>query len=50
MGTNESTQEMTETRVFDLPLDGFQLKDHPWLAADVAIEDEIKYALDEIRL
>ena len=26
MGTKESTQEMTETREFDLPQDGFQLK------------------------
>ena len=31
MGTKESTQEMTETRDFDLPQDGFRLKDHPWL-------------------
>ena len=50
MGANESTQEMAETRVFDLPQDGFQLKDHPWLAEDITVEDEIKYALDEIRL
>ena len=41
MGTKESTQEMTETREFDLPQDGFQLK---------TVEDEIRYALDEIRL
>ena len=41
MGTKESTQEMTETREFDLPQDGFQLKNHPWLAADVTVEDEI---------
>ena len=40
MGTKESTQEMTETREFDLPQ----------LAADVTVEDEIRYALDEIRL
>ena len=50
MGTKESTQEMTETREFDLPQDGFRLKDHPWLAADITVEDEIRYALDEIRL
>ena len=49
MGTKESRQEMTETRDFDLLQDGFQLKDHPWLAADVIVE-EIRYALDEIRL
>ena len=42
MGTKESTQEMTETREFDLPQDGFQLKNHPWLAADVTVEDEIR--------
>ena len=36
MGTKESTQEMTETRDFDLPQD--------------TVEDEIRYALDEIRL
>ena len=46
MGTKESTQEMTETREFDLPQDGFQLKNQ----ADVTVEDEIRYALDEIRL
>ena len=40
MGTKESRQEMTETRDFD----------HPWLAADVTVEEEIRYALDEIRL
>ena len=50
MGTKESTQEMTETRDFDLPQDRFQLKDHPWLAAEITVEDEIRYALDEIRL
>ena len=50
MGTKESTQEMTETRDFDLPQDRFQLKDHPWLAADITVEEEIRYALDEIRL
>ena len=50
MGTKESTQEMTETRDFDLPQDGFQLKNHPWLAADITVEEEIRYALDEIRL
>ena len=49
MGTKESTQEMTEIRDFDLPQVGYQLKDHPWLAADVTVEDEIRYALDEIR-
>ena len=32
MGTNENTQEMTETRGFDLPREDFQLTDHPWLA------------------
>ena len=41
---------MTETRDFDLSQDRFQLKDHLWLAADVTVEDEIRYALDEIRL
>ena len=50
MGTKESAQEMIETQVFDLPQDNFQLTDHPWLAADVTVEDEIRYALDEIRL
>ena len=50
MGTKESAQEMTETQIFDLPQDSFQLADHPWLAADVTVEDEIRYALDEIRL
>ena len=48
MGTKESTQEM---QGFDLPPeDSFQLEDHPWLAADIIVEDEIRYALDEIRL
>ena len=47
MGTKE---EITETIVNDLPQDSFQLTDHPWLAADVTVEDEIRYALDEIRL
>ena len=47
MGTNENTQEMTETRGFDLPI---QLTDHPWLAADLTVDDEIRYALDEIRM
>ena len=42
MGTKESRQEMTETRDFDLLQDGFQLKDHPWLAADVTVEEEIR--------
>ena len=50
MGTKESSQEMTETRDFDLSQDGFLLKNHPWLSADVTVEDEIRYALDEIRL
>ena len=50
MGTKESTQEMTETRDFDLPQDRFQLIDHIWLAADITVEEEIRYALDEIRL
>ena len=50
MGTKESTQEMIETQGFDLPQDGFLLANHPWLAVDVAVEDEIRYALDEIRL
>ena len=45
MGTKESTQEMTETREFDLPQDGFQLKNHPWLAADVTVEDEILWKM-----
>ena len=30
MGTKENAQEMTETQVFDLPQNGFQLTDHPW--------------------
>ena len=50
MGTKESAQEMTETQLLNLPQDSFQLTDHPWLAADVTVEDEIRYALDEIRL
>ena len=50
MDTNEKTQEMTEMLVFDFPQNGFQLTDHPWLAEDVTLEDEIRYALDEIRL
>ncbi len=50
MRTNENTHEITETPVFYLPQDSFQLIDHPWLAADVTVEDEIRYALDEIRL
>ena len=29
MGTKENVQEMTETQVFDLPQNGFQLTDHP---------------------
>ena len=50
MGTKENALEMTETQIYDLPQDSFQLADHPWLAADVTVEDEIRYALDEIRL
>ena len=50
MGTKESVQEMTETQVLDFPQDGFQLADHPWLAADVTVEEVIRFALDEIRL
>lgn len=50
MGTKEITQEMAETQVMDLPQDIFQLAGHPWLSADVTVEDEIRYALDEIRL
>ena len=50
MGTKESAQQMTETQIFDLPQDSFQLADQPWLAADVIVEDEIRYALDEIRM
>lgn len=50
MGTKESTQELTEMQVMDLPQDIFQLENHPWLALDVTVEDEIRYALDEIRL
>ena len=50
MGTSESAQEMTETLGFDLPQDRFQLAVHPWLAADVTVEDEIRFALDEIRM
>ncbi len=48
MGAKESAQEITE--VFDLPHKGFKLADHPWLAADITVEDEIRYALDEIRV
>lgn len=50
MGTKEGAQEKIETQMWDFPQDGFQLADHPWLAADVTLEDEIRYALDEIRL
>ena len=50
MGTKEHTQDTAETIAYDLPQDSFQLTDHPWLAEDVAVEDEIRYALDEIRL
>ena len=50
MGTNENTQEMTKTRDFDLPREDCQLTDHPWLAADLTVDDEIRYALDEIRM
>ena len=35
MGTKENAQEMTETQVFDLPLN---------------VEEVIRFALDEIRL
>ena len=49
MGTKENALEMTETQIYDLPQDSFQLADHPWLAADVAVEEVIRYALDEIR-
>ena len=31
MGTNENSQEMNEAREWDLPQEGFQLIDHPWL-------------------
>jgi hypothetical protein len=50
MGTKENAQEMIETQVLNLPQNGFQFADHPWLAADITVEDEIRYALDEIRL
>ena len=50
MGTKESAQEITETQEFNFPQDSFRLTDHPWLAADVTVEDEIRFALDEIRL
>ena len=50
MGTNENSQEITEARDHDLLQEGFQLTDHPWLAADLTVEDEIRYALDEIRM
>ena len=50
MGTKENAQEMTETQVYDLPQDSFQLADHPWLSADVTVEEVIRFALDEIRL
>ena len=42
--------DRTETQVFDLPQNGFQLTDHPWLSADVNVEEVIRFALDEIRL
>ena len=41
MDKQENTQEMTDTQLTDLPQDSFQLADHPWLAADVTVEDEI---------
>ena len=50
MNTNERSQEMTEMLDLDFTKNGFQLTDHPWLAEDVTLEDEIRYALDEIRL
>ena len=50
MGTNENSQEMNEAREWDLPQEGFQLTDHPWLAPDLTVYDEIRYALDEIRM
>jgi hypothetical protein len=50
MGTIESLPEMSEIQELDLPQDSYQLTDHPWLAVDLTKEDEIRYALDEIRL
>ena len=50
MDTKESAQEVNETRVLNRSQDNFQMVDHPWLAADVTVEEEIRYALDEIRL
>ena len=50
MGTKENAQEMTEAQVYDLLQDSFQLADHPWLSADVTVEEVIRFALDEIRL
>jgi hypothetical protein len=50
MGTNENSQEMNEAREWDLRQEGFQLTDHPWLAPDLTVDDEIRYALDEIRM
>ena len=50
MGTKENAQEMIETQVLNLPQNGFQLTDHPWLSADVNVEEVIRFALDEIRL
>ncbi len=41
---------MTETQVLNLPQDGFKLADHPWLTADVTVEEVIRYALNELRL
>lgn len=50
MDTKECAQKLNETQVFNLSQDNFQMVDHPWLAADITVEDEIRYALDEIRL
>ena len=50
MDTKECAQELNETQVFNFSQDNFQMVDHPWLAADVTVEEEIRYALDEIRL
>lgn len=50
MNIRENTQEESETIVYDLPHDDFQPDNHPWLVADLTVGDEIRFALDEIRL
>ena len=48
MDKQENTQEMTDTQLTDLPQDSFQLADHPWLAADVTVEDEITLMMTKV--